>query len=1082
MEQFLLNLGKTSFLGVLMIAAILAAKPLWKERYRAKARCWLWLALAVFLLLPVDLSTEDAPVQVTPPKDYTVFVGTDKTTVIATDSLFGDIAERHGQTPVQMRDTVNKQLSADTGRNPSRYIPVTAAIFWLWAAGAAVFLVRQGVVYARFRRTVRRWRREVTREDYTALLDSTAQELNVTAPRMLICEAVTTPAVTGVLRPTLLLPHENYDLGMLRFILRHELCHLKRRDMLLKLVLLAANAMHWFNPMVYLMLRQADEDIELACDSAATDGLTRGERADYGRVLLSAAQAANRTVPATTCFGGTIERLKRRIENVLGAQKKRGLWLVALVLAATLAAGCAVGWGSKDTEASLFDGSRYNAVFVAGDASLSAGASYDPLQGNSQFLQLVRTDGANQVSITRSNGASVFPAMEPVTLTEENFDGTWLPDLVALRGDNKAAWRYKSLDDIDDQDAEAAPNLGFLLEQKDGSLYLCFGYRLKDGAERIRWIYRLEKEDDTLYSSMEDYAASVIDALKQSDGYTYYIVGEDDLSVVVTEAAADVRVTELTKLGDCTDLAPEGVLELWRFSYEVKPEDKASALPDRFFWVGGNRISNDGYISDGFYYYLTMLRTDNDPSVYKLLDSQRAKDGLWYNGCGYEDSAAYLHDFYVDYAGLDLPTMIIPNPLSGTAADGYGYEDRVEAQLTSGDGWYLYVPTVAWMKTDGEDSWYSLYYTSSALRVDKSVDSVEMMEQFYLDGGFTLEQYRKGAALSGPWRRFDTDSGTQFEMYLVPNTEEGGCYIISTYWTPTDDDSVNEWGYSRKKQIEKEAVVLRAMAQSFTVAPELKDQYEPSFDEDIALASNGGAAWLYLIEDGKHIGGFDAGVAWNIPTLNSYNYVLCDAPEETSSKITLLLSNNDSSHLEFYKGTNVVGYFVGGENEGSYYMADGDFSIVNGDGRTLYDVMRTWYGEAEFCTLRDEVEETPIPNRGQSWEEAAKEYLDAYEGVHLQVRSGSQFKFTWVKNLVEPAEDMMELKRKRGELEENEYYFYATTEFVAESELALGYAMAGNTGGCDDPDAPEGAYEYYRCCTIRLEEDGWHGTVWGTGW
>ncbi len=1072
MEQFLLNLGKTSFLGVLMIAAILAAKPLWKERYRAKARCWLWLALAVFLLLPVDLSTEDAPVQVTPPKDYTVFVGTDKTTVIATDSLFGDIAERHGQTPVQMRDTVNKQLSADTGRNPSRYIPVTAAIFWLWAAGAAAFLVRQGVVYARFRRTVRRWRREVTREDYTALLDSTAQELNVTAPRMLICEAVTTPAVTGVIRPTLLLPHENYDLGMLRFILRHELCHLKRRDMLLKLVLLAANAMHWFNPMVYLMLRQADEDIELACDSAATDGLTRGERADYGRVLLSAAQAANRTVPATTCFGGTIERLKHRIENVLGAQKKRGLWLVALVLAATLAAGCAVGWGSKDTETSLFDGSRYNAVFVAGDASLSAGASYDP---NPQFLQLVRTDGANQVSITRSNGASVFPAMEPVTLTEENFDGTWLPDLVALRGDNKAAWRYKSLDDIDDQDAEAAPNLGFLLEQKDGSLYLCFGYRLKDGAERIRWIYRLEKEDDTLYSSMEDYAASVIDALKQPGGYTYSVAGEDGLPVEVTEAAADVRVAGLEKLGDCMNLAPDGVLELWYFSYEVKPEDKAGALPDRFFWVGGNSITDDGYISDGFYYYLTMLRTDNDPSVYKLLKSQMANDGLWYNGCGYENSAAYLHDFYVDYAGLDLPKMIIPNLLSGTAADGYGYENRVEAQLVSGDGYYFYVPTSGWACNPGTQYWYSLYWTDSYFNVHTVLTDIDSTAQEWTAPGHEVKK-------DGDCYRIVTSEGmSNTVQYLFPASGYA-CYLVEIHWVFDGSTEENQWGWNHDRAVAQEAKVLEAMAQSFTVAPELKDQYEPSFDEDIALASNGGAAWLYLIENDERIGGFDAGVAWNIPTLNSYNYVLCEAPKETGNKITLWLSNNDSSYFEFYKGTNVVGYFIGGENEGSYYTADGDLSLIDGDGRTLYDVMRTWYDEAEFATLRNEVEETPIPNRGQSWEEAAQEYLDAYEGVHLQVRSGSQYKFTWVKNLVEPAEDMMELKRKRGELEENEYYFYATTEFVAESELALGYAMAGNTGGCDDPDAPEGAYEYYRCCTIRLEEDGWHGTVWGTGW
>ena len=295
-----------------------------------------------------------------------------------------------------------------------------------------------------------------------------------------------------------------------------------------------------------------------------------------------------------------------------------------------------------------------------------------------------------------------------------------------------------------------------------------------------------------------------------------------------------MRVTELEKLGDCTDLAPDGVLELWSFNYQVKPEDKAGALPDRFFWVGGNYISDDGYISDGFWYYLTVLRTNGEPGVYKLLDSHMVNDGLWYNGCGYENTYEYLYDFYADYAGLDVPRYMITDFLN---ADDLIREnvvtssDDCTARRYNGDGWYLYVPTVAWTKTIGQDSWYSAYCDGSTLCVDKSYDSVETMETFYRDNGFTLEQYREGAALSGPWLRYDAESGTQFANYLAENTAEGGCYIISAYWNPTDDTSVNEWGYSTRNRILNEAVKLRAMAQSFTVAPGLERQYEAPAEE-----------------------------------------------------------------------------------------------------------------------------------------------------------------------------------------------------------------------------------------------------------
>ena len=423
METFLLNLLKTSLLGSLAILAMLVLKPLWRERYRAKTRCWLWLALAVFLLLPVDFSVKNAPVQAAPPKDYTLFVGTDKTTIQSTDNLFGDMAEKSGQSPAQVRDTIIQRPVTNPEQKTTRYIPVTTILFYGYLAGAAAFLLYQGVSYALFRRTVRRWKRDVSRADYASLLSDTARDLGVSAPEMIVCEAISTPAVTGLLRPRLLLPHEHYDVQELRYILRHELCHLKRRDMLLKLVLLAANAMHWFNPVVYLMLRQADEDIELACDSAATDGLELPERAAYSRTLLAAVQSSVRALPATTCFGGTVERLKRRITNVLGAQKKRGLGVVALVLALTLTAGCAVGWGERaqtQKNDDPFADKSYTVDILLYEAPAFTDGFTDGTYPS--FRTTTNTAGEKYVTLCDAWGStSIYGPMEEYTLEKQSF-------------------------------------------------------------------------------------------------------------------------------------------------------------------------------------------------------------------------------------------------------------------------------------------------------------------------------------------------------------------------------------------------------------------------------------------------------------------------------------------------------------------------------------------------------------------------------------------------------------------------------------------------------------------------------------
>ena len=1093
MEQFLLNLLKTSLLGALAILLMLVSKPLWRERYRAKARCWLWLALAAFLLFPVDFSVKDAPVQAAPPQDYTLFVGTDKTTIQSTDHLFGDMAEKSGQTSTQVRDSIIARPVTDPAQKATRYIPVTTILFYGYLAGAAAFLLCQGVSYVRFRRTVRRWRSGVTRGDYRALLQDTARSLNVTAPEMFVCEAISTPAVTGLFRPTLLLPHEGYDLNDLRYILRHELCHLKRRDMLFKLVLLAANAMHWFNPVVYLMLRQADEDIELACDSAATDGLDRAERAAYSRTLLAAVQSHVRALPATTCFGGTVERLKRRITNVLGAQKKRGLGVVALVLALTLTAGCAVGWGERGRKNDdPFDGSRYNPVFVTGNAELTIGKNFRPLyyvsDESGTYFRLSREGGVNTVTMIYDGGETAFAPMESVTLTQENFDGTLLPDLDTLRGDNKAAWRAQLPDNFDDQDPDAAPNLAVLLKQEDGTLYLCIGYHFDSGdafpgdTDRIRWVYRLEKGDDTIYPSMDDYAAACVEDLKQGT-MTYYTSENGNYgSQAVEDTVADVRVTQLELGNSLEGLSPEGTaLELWYFNYEMKPTNEAGHPIEP---IGGQVVTDDGYLNENWTHYLTVLHhTSGDKTGYQIIGTTMSNDGLFYNGCGYSgEEKAYLHDFYVDYAGLNEPKMFIPNLLNA-ATDGYGRANQCEAQLVAGDGYYYYVPITAWARSSDAEFWYSRYDTGSYFSVKKLSQSLAAAKAEWESTGAKAEKTDTG------WR-FVTNEGMSSTVITLFDAPDNTCYEVEIHWSFDGSTAENEWGWNRDRAVEGEAEVLRAMVKRFTVTAAVRPTQEDAdsaasdtatFEGDLALASNADTvdSLFFCLAGGEGASYTIIPTATSVP-LDRYEYTPIDKPKNLDGLdiIQLWPHNSQATCFEFYEGTNTVKY-MSGKSE-SYYRAVGDFSIVDNDGRTLYDMMRRWYDEAEYDALLRDVKPQP---KSLSWQEAAQNWADAYYGAHTKAASGSSFKYTWVKALITPAEDTTKAMREWGEIDENTYCFYVEVQFTPESETALYYAMAGNTVECTDPSAPKGAYAFQRCCTIQLQEDGrWHGVMLGTGW
>ena len=54
--------------------------------------------------------------------------------------------------------------------------------------------------------------------------------------------------------------------------------------------------LYWFDPLVWIMLRAAEGDMERSCDSDVVKGLAPEERARYGQVILDAARTSAHTV------------------------------------------------------------------------------------------------------------------------------------------------------------------------------------------------------------------------------------------------------------------------------------------------------------------------------------------------------------------------------------------------------------------------------------------------------------------------------------------------------------------------------------------------------------------------------------------------------------------------------------------------------------------------------------------------------------------------------------------------------------------------------------------------------------------
>ena len=72
--------------------------------------------------------------------------------------------------------------------------------------------------------------------------------------------------LTGIFNPAVLLPSVDEDAETLRMIFMHELTHYRQKDILVKFSGVLVNIVHWFNPLVYLLIKKINIFCEYSAD------------------------------------------------------------------------------------------------------------------------------------------------------------------------------------------------------------------------------------------------------------------------------------------------------------------------------------------------------------------------------------------------------------------------------------------------------------------------------------------------------------------------------------------------------------------------------------------------------------------------------------------------------------------------------------------------------------------------------------------------------------------------------------------------------------------------------------------------
>lgn len=212
--------------------------------------------------------------------------------------------------------------------------PAAAVTPWtlLWLVGVVLLTAYFAVSYVRCLRTF-----QTSLPEHSPEVEAWLAEHRLARRGCVRCsDQITSPLTYGIFRPVILLPKtlDRRDTATLQFVLTHEWVHVRRWDSLIKLLFATALALHWFNPLVWLLYWLGNRDLELSCDAAVVRRVGREYRAAYALALLALEEKRSGLLP---CFSRLSRNfLEERVKSIM--QYKRAS-AVAVFLAMLLVVG-----------------------------------------------------------------------------------------------------------------------------------------------------------------------------------------------------------------------------------------------------------------------------------------------------------------------------------------------------------------------------------------------------------------------------------------------------------------------------------------------------------------------------------------------------------------------------------------------------------------------------------------------------------------------------------------------------------------------------------------------------------------------
>lgn len=318
-----------SIMATFVAVIILFAKLIFREKIGVKGNYFIWLILILRLIMPY-----------TPQSQISFFNLFNNNYAMSKVINSSDMKMRNkniSKDTVRLETKVGVPKSTITKKNNgvNNYIEI-AALLWVLVVSILVLKIVLPTIVFSYKLS---FYKEVREHDVLDMLRECKNKVGV-KKRISIYKTnlVKVPGIFGIFRPKLLLPsnlEKRIEKDELKYIMFHEISHVKRRDIEINCLVSIIQVIHWFNPVLWYAFYKMSVDREIACDALAMSAIGENQSSNYGMTILKTVRSfkSNKVVYGMESFANNKYEVKRRIKMISKFKKKSyKVSIVALVI------------------------------------------------------------------------------------------------------------------------------------------------------------------------------------------------------------------------------------------------------------------------------------------------------------------------------------------------------------------------------------------------------------------------------------------------------------------------------------------------------------------------------------------------------------------------------------------------------------------------------------------------------------------------------------------------------------------------------------------------------------------------------